>query len=341
MKNEENIAVLAQPEYLKNGLQTFEKNVNKYLLERKGFHPIYHNYRGESKKSYPFSRTVALYKTAQMIKEESQEYDRLFIPSQNRLQVDPDKLDSEIIPYVHDVLPFTTEHTPTDNNFVHSLLTSFQALIFQEKYIRNIEKLDKVIAASQVTADDLKERTGFNGEVEVVYQGVDNLPEPEKYYRKNRDIDLIYVGTLHQRKNPELLRESFRKAQEKGFTVASVNYQEINLPGKTYTNVSDKKLADLLGRSRYYLHASFIEGFGRTPVEAQRYGCFPLALDTEINREILGTPGETFYTVETSEDVISEVENSIHGVEREKAQKNSERFKWSKTRKEIEKVLKE
>jgi len=334
-----NIGVLAQEEYLKNGLQTFEKNVNSYLLQQEAFEGVYHNYRGEGV-GYPFSRTVELYRTGQMLKEETEGLEKLFVPSQNRLTVDPESIDAEVIPYVHDVLPFTSSHTVSRYKGLTTIVHGVQQLFFEQNYMRNIEKLDKVIAASEKTAKDLRYRTNFTGEIEVVYQGVDNMPDPSGNDR-DRDIDLIYIGTLHERKNPEFLKEVFREAQEQGFKVVSVNYEEIDLPGRTYTNISDEKMAELLERSRYYLHASFIEGFGRGPVEAQRYGCIPLGLDTEINQEILGEPLYSWIDVGDTEDVLQELKSSDNPEMRENARENSSQYTWERCRKEIEEVLRE
>ena len=337
MKNK-NIAVLAQPEYLNNGLQTFEKNVNQYLLDQPGFSGIYHNYRGENKRSYPFSRTVTIYKTGKKLKKEADNYDKVFIPSQSRATFDPEKVEAQIIPYIHDVLPYTSAHSVGTAKGVKKMVQGFQELFFENSYMENIEKLDKVIAASHQTARDLRYRTNFSGEIQVIYQGVDDMPAIEWSVPNERDIDLIYIGTLHERKNPELIRKTFRKAQRKGFTVASINYQELDLPGKTYTDISDKEMAELLGRSRYYLHPSKIEGFGRGPVEAQRYGCFPLGLDTQINQEVLG---DHFSTIGKAEDVIRIIESEIPDNWRRKASEYSKKYTWEKTCKEIEQVLKE
>ena len=110
-----NIAVLTQPEYLNNGLQTFEKNVNNYLLKQPNYSPISHNYRPSNRRSYPFSRTIQIHKTARKIKNKANGYDKIFLPSQSRATFDPDCIDAQVIPYVHDVLPFTSSHSHGTN----------------------------------------------------------------------------------------------------------------------------------------------------------------------------------------------------------------------------------
>lgn len=332
------VGVLAQKDYLKNGLQTFEKNVNDYLLEKKRFKPIYHNYRGENSLSYPFSRTVSRYKAGKKIKEKAEGFDKVFIPSQNRLTFNPEDVDAQIIPYIHDILPFTAYYSTVDNKGLHKVIEGVQDYIIDTDYLSNIEKLEKVIVASETTADDLRNRTSFDGEIEVVYQGVDRMPE-DKFDNQQRDFDLVYTGTLHERKNPEMLRETFKKAQKQGFKVASINYEEIDLPGKTFTNISDFQMAEILSNSRFYLHPSFIEGFGRGPVEAQRYGCIPLALDRKINREILGMKHYSWINISEPEDVIELLKKDVKPEMRENCRKNSNQYSWSRCQKQIEEVL--
>lgn len=334
------IGVLAQKDYLKNGLQTFESRINSYLVDQDGFSPIFHNYDGRKASSIPFSRTYQLYRSGQQIKRKSEGFDKLFIPSQSRLTVDPDSVDAQIIPYVHDILPFTSSHNVQRYQGFSKIISGVQDLFFEENYMANLEKLDKVIAASEKTASDLRTRTNFSGEIEVVYQGVDGMPDPDDYERK-RDIDLLYVGTLHERKNPELIKKTFKRALRNGFTVASVNYSGVDLPGKNFSDVSDEKLAELYSRSRFYLHPSFIEGFGRCPVEAQRYGCIPLGLDNDINHEVLGEPGYSWRSVSNPDEILSLLQERVESQLRNYARENSSQYTWERCRNEIREVLEE
>lgn len=333
---EENIGVLAQREYLNNGLQTFEKNINQYLLDQDYSEPIYHNYRGSSNLSYPFSRTFNIYRTGRKLKKEADKFDKIFIPSQSRLIFDPEEVDAQIIPYIHDILPYTSAHTVGTEKGINKIVQGFNELLFQDSYIDNIEKLDKVIVASDQTARDLRHRTNFDGEIEVVYQGVDDMPEIESVSSEDRYIDLIYIGTLHERKNPEFTRKVFEKAKERGYNVASINYEEIDLPGKTYVDVSDKKMAELLSSSRYYIHSSDIEGFGRTPVEAQRYGCYPIGFNTQINNEILGNK---YIKTSTITGVLNTLKRKLTTSQRASLNRYSKKYSWDKTKSQIEEVL--
>lgn len=328
------IGVLAQEEYLNNGLQTFESNVVPWLLEDDRFEPIYY----EVRKNYPFSRTIQTIKLRDKVQEQASEYDKVFVPAQNRLRFDPSTVDAEVVPYVHDVLPYTSEYKKGNYRFLRPLMDAVKNKLNAE-YLPHLSKVETAMAASEVSKNDLRQRTSFTGRVETVYQGVDDMPELEG--SRDREIDLLYVGELFERKNPEMVRESLEKAQEEGCSVATVNFNgHDSLPGETFEDVSDERLAEIYQSSRYILHASFMEGFGRCPVEAQKYGCIPLALDTPINREVLGPPElGNWVKVSSVDDVLSALFREVGEDLREAPRSNAEQYDWSECREQIKEVL--
>jgi glycosyltransferase involved in cell wall biosynthesis len=152
-----------------------------------------------------------------------------------------------------------------------------------------------------------------------------------------RDIDLLYVGGTHGRKNPGFLRECLKKAEEEGYTVRTLT-GESGWPGEELGELTDEDLAEVYRRTRLYLHPSYVEGFGRPPVEAQRYGAIPLALDTAVNREVLGEKGEAWGEIEDPEDVVEFLKHGAHPEKRQNAKENAQEYSWSETR---EKFLQE
>lgn len=327
----EKIGVLAQKNYINNGLQTFESKIVPWLLQHQEFQPIYYKVRN----NYPLSRTIQTIKIKRKIKQKDENFDKIFIPAQNRLRFNPNTINAEIIPYIHDIIPYTAYYRQERKRMLRPIFDAAKNKLNAE-YLPNLAKVDKAFSASEVTETDLKTRTSFSGTSEVVYQGVDEMPEKTP---DTRDIDVLYVGELFERKNPETVRKSMQLLVDKGFKVASVNFQEIDLPGKTFVDVSNDKLAELYSRTRFILHLSRMEGFGRTPVEAQRYGCIPVALDIPINNEILGEKDKAWKSCATVQEAVDTVEKGVDDSARSYAKENSERFKWENTRRKIKQRL--
>jgi len=328
------IGVLTQEKYLRNGLQTFEANLIPELLEDERFEPIFHTVNND----YPLSRTFQTLKLRRKIKKKGEEYDKIFIPAQNRLRFDPREVEAEIIPYVHDILPHTTDYSTGKTRFLRPMIDAAMNFL-DAQYLPHLSHINTAITASNFSRNDLVQRTSFSGRTYTVYQGVDDMPDlsvNDKQFQEGRDIDLLYVGIDLPRKNPQLLRSALEKAEEEGYTVATVNFEETDFPGETYTNISDKKLAELYQRSRYYLHPSHIEGFGRGPVEAQRYGCIPLAQDNSINNEILGS---CFLTISGPSDVLYHLKSQVHPRDRTLAYQHARKYRWDKTVREVKEVL--
>ena len=308
------IGIVGRKQYRNTGVETFQKQVIPNLSQHEGFEKI--DYRFSTK--YPFSITVSRLRFGRRLSDLGDDYSKIFIPSQDLVSCDPEKVDAEIIPYVHDILPVTT-------NF-----SGWVATPLAKHYTQNLEQLDQVICASKHTARELRHRTRFTGKTQVIYQGI----EPVETDNVERDIDLLYVGSLIPRKNPDLVRESIRLAEKQGYNCAAVNFEPLDLPCQTYTNVTNKELFQLYRRSRYYIHPSKAEGFGRTPVEAQSQGCVPLALPLPINEEVLG---DGFIEVESKNDVVQQLSRKTDL--RENARSNAERFDWSETRQQLYEML--
>lgn len=323
------IGVLTQEKYLRNGLQTFEANLVPCLLEDERFQPILHNVNND----YPLSRTIQTLKARNKVERVGDQYDKIFLPAQNKLRFDPTEIEAQVIPYVHDVLPYTSDYSVGRNRIIQPLVQALTNYL-DANYLPHLSKIEEAITASNFSRNDLKHRTAFSGRTHTIYQGVDDMPKPE--FQRERDIDLLYVGIDLPRKNPPLLRRSLEKAEEEGYRVATVNFEETDFPGETYTNISNEKLAELYERSRFYLHTSHLEGFGRGPVEAQRYGAIPLALDNDINNEILGN---AFLPINSAEHVLYYLKEGVEPRDRSLAYSNSNQYRWSKTRKQIKEVL--
>jgi len=257
------------------------------------------------------------------LQKAAREYDVLFISSQDFLWLNPETVNSTIIPYVHDIFPATT------------LFSSRLELNRARKYLSNIIKCSEIVCASKETKHDVQHRTPFDGEATVIYQGVES-PSVEV---SNRSIDLLYVGSLIERKDPAFLRESISLASKSGFNCVAVNFKKVDLPCRVLTGVSERQLAELYASSNYYLHPSKAEGFGRSPVEAQRYGAVPLGRNISINHEILGEAGKDWHPVSTPDDVLNIIGREVPRWQRRAATENAKRFSWNETVERLAAVL--
>jgi len=249
----------------------------------------------------------------------------LVILSQELMLFDPNDVDAKVIAYVHDIGPSVTGFFPISMD------------ILTRRYINRIKQCSIVICASKATRDDLRYRIGFTGNTHVIYQGINY----EDTNGVNNDIDILYVGSFQPRKDPSLIKESFNMATDNGYRCVAVNYQKIDVSGEVYVDISEQELQTLLGQTRYYLHPSRFEGFGRGPVEAQAHGAIPLAKDIPINNEILGTKGKAWKSIDSSSpnQILDFIQLPLTKDEKQAAKRNASKYTWQKMKSQLTQVL--
>ncbi|MCC7087157.1 MAG: glycosyltransferase family 4 protein [Pirellulales bacterium] len=180
-----------------------------------------------------------------------------------------------------------------------------------------VRRADRVIAISQHTRDDLSE-LGVNLEkIRTVYSGGNIVPDerirsgdkkqvrdqyrlPEKY--------VLYVGTLHPRKNIPLLLHAFARMKHSGniphgLVLAGLRSTagdeidrlvgELKIGGDVVITgyVEDWQLPHLYRMADLFVLPSKYEGFGMIIVEAMAYGVPVIATDTSCISEVLGDAG--------------------------------------------------
>ncbi|MFB6114659.1 MAG: glycosyltransferase [Candidatus Nanohalobium sp.] len=329
------IATLTPEQFKNNGIQTVEKNLIQYLEAKKDVEVQRINYEG-IQRDFPLSNTLDNILRPYIVENRiPDDVDLVFVPEHMRMNFNPENIEAEVVIYVHDLFPQTHYYDLQEKNHPgYTYYLKYFAFLAEERDMKNLMKADKILTASNYVKQDLETHTPFQGELKTIYQGVDDMPEISE--PEDKSYDLIYVGSDLARKNPELIRKSLTKAQEKGFKVATANFEKLNFPGDTYTGLTNKELARLYASSRYYLHASYVEGFGRCAVEAQRYGCIPMALDTPINREVLG---DAFIAVKNEDDVVKQLERNRIPENVEKVKRNAERFTWKKTLEKLKEAV--
>lgn len=320
------VAIVKKREWTDKGVDIFERNVIPPLLEHEGVEPIEYNTTDtyQTPEHHWFLGYLGRYKRGRQIVKAIRNggHEKVFLPFQELLTFDPSTLDSQIIPYVHDVIPATTTFAGPIPTFL------------ARRYVRNLIECELVLCASEQTKADIMNRTAFNAQAEVIYQGVEPRGPIEGLDPK---YDLMYVGSLHERKNPTFLRKCIEQATDYGFECIAVlneNADGTDVPCEVRNGVTDETLQELYASSRYYLHPSKQEGFGRPPIEAQSAGTPAIALNTPINREILGRNGDGWLQVANPQDVLEvlqETSPAEYARLRDAAIVNAERFDWEST----------
>jgi glycosyltransferase involved in cell wall biosynthesis len=161
----------------------------------------------------------------------------------------------------------------------------------------------RVVAVSQATKDVAVARWGLDaGRVDVVLEGAgaasvpasphapDAPPAPDRAY-------VLVVGALEPRKAPELVAGAHARARAAGLQAdlvfAGAGRLAARLEGRPGVRVlgavAPDALAALLHGALALVSASWIEGFGLTPLEALAAGVPPVVSDLPVYAETLAT----------------------------------------------------
>ncbi len=181
---------------------------------------------------------------------------------------------------------------------VHDLGSEYLPHMHQLKqrlYLSFMQKLqlkmaNKLIAVSESTKGDLIKRLGIeHGNIEVIYEGLNNLPKPDinilvnilRHYDLVKGEYFIFVGTIQPRKNLERLIKAFKDIPQpfKLVLVGSKGWLSddiYDLPGKLNIKgrvkflgrVNDQSLSALYSAAIGLVFPSLFEGFGLPILEA-------------------------------------------------------------------------
>ncbi len=197
---------------------------------------------------------------------------------------------------VHDLYDLETQWNPLLHNF-HPVWKWSDGLV-NYMMLKGIGLADHIIVDSNATKDSvLRVLPRVRHKISVVYLGHDSSGDktPETSVRNPRQV--LYVGSLHPRKNVLTLVQAISLLREQDYNVHLIlagasrtksipneikNAEGVELLGE----VTADQIRDLYRTSSLFAFPSLSEGFGLPLIEAMSHGCPVLASDIPVFREV-------------------------------------------------------
>jgi glycosyltransferase involved in cell wall biosynthesis len=221
----------------------------------------------------------------------------------------------------------------------------------------SLGRADRVIALSHNTAADLEELGVERDRIRTIYGGgnlvgeeeigIDKLDEVRRRYCLPAKY-VLYVGTLHPRKNIGFLLRAFAEYRKHdrecklvlvGLLDSAADeirslIQELNLERDVIITgyVESWELPLIYKSAEVFVLPSSYEGFGMTVVEAMAYGVPVVAADTSCLHEVLGDAGvlvpanDISALVTALSSIMGDAEYRASMIQRGKLR--SEQFSW-------------
>ena len=182
-------------------------------------------------------------------------------------------------------------------------------------YHDRVSRIDRLLAVSDFTREFVRRTWGR--ESTTLYP-----PCPIDLYSKlqvpKRDL-VVTVGRIAREKRMELFLEIARRVPNIEFAIIGsvvsegTSYYD-SLKAVAPTNVSFvvaplRKVSELLGSARVYLHCALNEHFGITIVEAMAAGCVPVVHDSGGPKEIVSP--DVGYRWNSIDEAVSQVSTAI------------------------------
>jgi len=256
----------------------------------------------------------------------------------------------------HDCMVETYHHyykqTFNMNSVLFSYMESFQC-----------KKSKRIIVPSFRTKEDLVNKEGCSErKIDVIYHGVDTkLFKPDlvsrNLIRKKYELDdsfvVISVGRLVYHKRHVDILEALSKIPESVFLLVGAGSEEMHIKNRAkelgvkllhFKNISDEELVNLYNCSDVYAHASVVEGFGLTILEAMACSLPIVCYDVADLRSIVSDAGYLLQPMDVTAmanafQSIKSENNSIRELGKI-ALNRSKAYTWEKTAAEHLKVYK-
>jgi glycosyltransferase involved in cell wall biosynthesis len=254
--------------------------------------------------------------------------------------------ETEIIPVIHDVVPWKYEYT----------MSFLARCLLIPRFNTCLKRAKRIITVSKTECKSLKEYS--NAEIIVIYPSI-----LDSVLNKKSDIIerlglksekfLLTVSTIEPRKNFAYLLKVLALIGLKKYDLSIVIVGRIgwgkdaSILKKSINNnldvvmtgyISNDDLSVLYQRSLLYITLPIHEGFGFTPVEALLNNTPVIVSDIPIFHEILNI-GAHFVTVSDINSTVREIEKIISDANNEKIDKEYKKYYSIFKEEEIDKLI--
>jgi len=228
--------------------------------------------------------------------------------------------------------------------------------------ILHILKFAKLIfTVSNAEKKRISKYLKYNTNIKVITNGINHLDnlkaiKPNKFNKIKNYI--LYVGRFNDRKNINVLLNSFKYFQKKNLKLVlvgnkshkfislkkSINKNLIQSNVKIINNATDNNVKWLYKNADVFCFPSFAEGFGLPPIEAMSNGCPVVVSNILVHKEVCGDAA-LYFDPNDKYDLANNINRFLNDKKLkskfiDKGLKRSKKFDWAKSSEKIEKNLK-
>ena len=232
-----------------------------------------------------------------------------------------------------------------DFKWSHTIPGLKNNLRYKVDWWTSLRAAEAIMTVSEFTKKELL-CYGIQKPIYMSYEGVD-LPPPDSSRIRLSEPFLLYVGSFDQRKNTDLLIQSFLKTENNMKLVLigkGANLQASRFSSKRLIfleNISDSELSGYYSKATAFISFSTREGFGLSFAEALNFGCPALYSGEGAIPEIVGSAG-----LKISSSNLNETLNRLLSTPsfladlQKKSREQGAKFSWQNTAKETFDVYK-
>jgi glycosyltransferase involved in cell wall biosynthesis len=212
---------------------------------------------------------------------------------------------------------------------------------------------NKIITVSEFSKSELNRFCRIPSEkMSVIYEGMDHLDRitpNESILQENglmRESFVLAVGSNHPQKNFRAIIDLYDRMDNcdcswdfvvvGGFSEKVFNYSEIvnDEKVKKLGYVTDSQLKALYENAACFIHPSFYEGFGLTPLEAMYCGCPCVVSNAASLPEVLGD-SVLYFNPNSKEQMTSQLiklmdDSKLRANMQKRSKEWAKRYTWNK-----------